>query len=125
MIPGTWLKWYITDTAQCRPIYFRFIGRMNPNSKDTTYVIDSQWHQRLYVNEWFVRWLMPLSPGEVGKFVDEREFKPRSASEKPKHNPLSNSTEKALAASATPEYPDAIATDLVAGRTSWPRLFGH
>lgn len=89
MIPGTWFKWYVTDTAA--PIYFRLIGQMREtdSNEPVCYVIDSQWHQRLYVNDWFLHWLLPLDEGEEGRFVDTKKFVPRAQPEKPKKNPLS------------------------------------
>jgi len=128
-MPGTWLKWYVTDSPTAQPIYFYFVGRLmyeraSGESFDIendveTYVIDSQWNQRIYANEWFLHWLLPLDEGEEGKFIDSKPFTPRAQPEKPKKNPLASAPPLARAATA-----NAVRTDDVAFRSVFPRLCG-
>ena len=69
--PGTWLKWYVTDTG--RPIYFRFIGRiLVDDAVVDSVILDTQWCRRLSMPEHFLDWLLPLEEGDKPGFIVKR-----------------------------------------------------
>lgn len=71
MIPGTWLKHYITDSPTCPPMYFHFIGQLR-DGQGERFIVECAWGQRMEVNAAFLSWLAPVGAEESPRIVRPR-----------------------------------------------------
>lgn len=117
MIPGTWLKHYVSD-ARVLPMYFHFVGQLR-DGEGERFIIECEWGLRLEVNAQFLSWLEPIGAEESPVILRKRDPAQAVNKKLTGGKSLRPGAEQAMAASAS-----AVRTDDVAART-FPRLFGR
>jgi hypothetical protein len=108
VLPGTFLKWFVTETPPRVPLYFRFIGELRAeNDANKRFVLETETGKRLTVNDWFLSWLLPVDGNDRPRIAHRREaVRPVPVPDKPR------------AAGVPIEH-----TPPTVSNANWPRLF--